>query len=157
MPLLIDGHNLIGSGTVPGISLDNEHDELELVRQLRRYRSRVRSDITVVFDGGIPGGMSRQLSRGGVNVVFAFVGQQRADDIIMARVRDSSHPNGLTVVTSDSRLAQGVRSLGAQVTSSADFADRLLAPLPSPERSQEESPLAEAEVDEWLSFFGEEV
>jgi hypothetical protein len=99
VPLLIDGHNLIGSGQLPGISLADENDELKLVRLLRRYRSRVRSDITVVFDAGVPGGRSRGLSGGGVEAVFAPRRRQRADDVIAARVWRAANPGGLTVVT----------------------------------------------------------
>jgi len=155
VPLLIDGHNLIGSGQLPGISLADENDELKLVRLLRRYRSRVRSDITVVFDGGVPGGRSRGLSGGGVEVVFAPRRRQRADDVIAARVRRAANPRGITVVTSDHNLADTVRSHGAGVVPSAEFADRLLAPLPSPQRLREEPPLSSQEVEEWLGFFGE--
>jgi predicted RNA-binding protein with PIN domain len=153
MPLLIDGHNLIGSGTLPGISLGDKDDELQLVRLLRRYRSRLRSDITVVFDGGIPGGTSRVLSGGGVKVVFAFSRKQRADDIISARTRRAANPGSLTVVTSDNHLAQEARSHGAQVISSSRFADRLLAPLPTTRRLREEPRLPEREVEDWLAFF----
>jgi len=155
VPLLIDGHNLIGSGQLPGISLADENDELKLVRLLRRYRSRVRSDITVVFDGGVPGGRSRGLSGGGVEVVFAPSRKQCADDVIAARVRRAANPRGITVVTSDHNLADTVRSHGAGVVPSAEFADRLLAPLPSPQRLREEPPLSSQEVEEWLGFFGE--
>jgi len=156
VPLLIDGHNLIGSGQLPGISLADENDELKLVRLLRRYRSRVRSDITVVFDAGVPGGRSRGLSGGGVEVVFAPRRKQRADDIIAARARRAANPRGLTVVTSDHNLADTVRSHGAGVVPSAEFAARLLAPLPSSQRLREEPPLSSQEVEEWLDFFGEE-
>ncbi len=82
MTLLIDGHNLIGSGQLRGIHLADEDDELRLVRLLRRYRSRVGSDITVIFDSGIPGGRARDLSGGGVHVIFAHATKQRADDLI---------------------------------------------------------------------------
>jgi len=156
VPLLIDGHNLIGSGQLPGISLVDENDELKLVRLLRRYRSRVRSDIPVVFDAGVPGGRSRGLSGGGVEVVFAPSRKQRADDVIAARVRRAANPRGLTVVTSDHNLAETIRSHGGRVVPSAEFAARLLAPLPSPQRLREEPPLSSQEVEEWLGFFGEE-
>jgi predicted RNA-binding protein with PIN domain len=153
MPLLIDGHNLIGSGALPGISLADEDDELQLIRLLRRYRSRVRTDITVVFDSGIPGGRSRALSGGGVAAVFAFQRRQRADDIIASRVRRSSDPGGLTVVTSDRALAQKALDHHARVVPAEEFASRLLAPLTSSQRLREEPPLPRAEVDEWLAFF----
>jgi len=154
MPLLIDGHNLIGSGELPGISLADEDDELQLVRLLRRFRSRVRSDLTVIFDGGILGGLSRGLSGGGVSVVFAANRKQRADDLIMGRLHRATQPNNLTVVTTDFALAKMARRAGARVISSAEFAARLLAPLPSSRRLREEPLLPAEEVDDWLTFFG---
>lgn len=156
MPLLIDGHNLIGSGALPGISLADEDDELLLVRLLRRYRSRVRSDLTVVFDGGIPGGPSPGLSGGGVSVVFAPSRKQSADDLIIGRLRRAAQPDSLTVVTSDFALAATARRAGAHVVSAAEFAARLLAPLPDSQRLRAEPLLPTEEVDEWLSFFGME-
>ena len=157
MPLLIDGHNLIGSGELPGISLADEDDELKLVRLLRRYRSRVRRDITVCFDVGLPGGRSRQLSGGGVEVIFASARRRSADDLIAARLRRAANPRGLTVVTSDHVLANIARDRGARVISTAEFADLLTAPLPSSSRRPREEPrLSSQEVEEWLAFFGEE-
>ena len=156
MPLLIDGHNLIGSGQLRGISLADEDDELRLVRLLRRYRCRVRSDITVVFDSGIPGGLSRDLSGGGVHVVFAHATKQKADDLIAARLSRAGRPRDMTVVTSDSQLGALARSRGAQVLGVDQFAALLQAPLPSARRLRPERLLSPREVDDWLAFFGED-
>lgn len=153
MPLLIDGHNLIGSGHLPGISLQDEDDELQLVRLLRRYRSRVRGKLTVVFDSGIPGGFSKGLSGGGVEVVFAASQRHRADDVIAARLRHAKNPAGLTLVTADHVLVRLARLRGAKVVTPPDFAARLLSPLPDSHRMREEPPLSPSEVEEWLSFF----
>jgi len=155
MPLLIDGHNLIGSGKLPGISLADEDDELKLVRLLRRYHSRVRKKITVFFDAGLPGGRSRELSSSGVEVIFARDRGQRADDLIASRLQRAANPRGLTVVTSDRTLADIARARGARVISSAEFAAWLTTPLPSSQRPREEPPLSPQEVEEWLAFFGQ--
>jgi predicted RNA-binding protein with PIN domain len=156
MSLLIDGHNLIGSGQLRGIALADEDDELRLVRLLRRYRSRVASDITVIFDSGIPGGLARELSGGGVHVVFAHATKQRADDLIAARLRRSQRPRDMTVVTSDSQLAVLAQARGAHVLNADQFALRLQAPLHSASRRQRpERLLSDHEVDDWLRFFGE--
>nr|MBC8448436.1 NYN domain-containing protein [Chloroflexota bacterium] len=152
MPLLIDGHNLIGSGELPGISLADEDDELRLVRLMRRYRSRVRQNITVFFDAGLPGGLSRELSGGGVKVIFASDQRRSADDLIAARLRQAANPRELTVVTSDHTLAEMARARGAQVISAVEFAARLTAPLPSSVRLREEPRLSPQEVEEWLAF-----
>lgn len=62
VPLLIDGHNLIGSGALADISLDDEDDEAKLVARLRVWRSKAKDQMTVVFDHGITGGKSIALS-----------------------------------------------------------------------------------------------
>ena len=86
MPLLIDGHNVIGSGVLENISLQDENDEERFVQRLRVWRSNYRGDVTVVFDRGIVGGASRELSGGGVEVIFAR-DPQEADDLIKRRIQ----------------------------------------------------------------------
>ena len=52
MPLLVDGHNLIGQ--VPGLSLADADDEAQLVQLLRRYSTAKRGrQVVVVFDRGV--------------------------------------------------------------------------------------------------------
>ena len=86
MPLLIDGHNVIGSGVLENISLQDENDEERFVQRLRVWRSNYRGDVTVVFDRGIVGGASRELSGGGVEVIFA------RDPAGSRRLDQTSHP-----------------------------------------------------------------
>ena len=43
MPILIDGHNLIGQ--MPGLSLEDPHDEEMLVTLLRSYRARTGKEV----------------------------------------------------------------------------------------------------------------
>ena len=96
MPLLIDGHNLIGSGALADISLDDEDDEAKLVARLRVWRSKAKDQMTVVFDHGITGGKSLTLSGAGVNVIFAR-NPQDADQLIRKRRRNNSS-RGLMLV-----------------------------------------------------------
>lgn len=152
MPLLIDGHNLIGQ--MRDISLADPDDEEQLLQRLAAYRRRRRRQITVVFDageyGGLPGGREPHLA--GIRVLYARRGQ-RADDVICRLVRQSRDRRGCLVVTSDRAVAAEVRALGGDVISSQDFARELAAtpgqaPLPDKER-----PLSEGEVEEWLKMF----
>ena len=69
MPILIDGHNLIGR--LPGISLADADDEQALVRLLLSYRARTGKAITVVFDPGVSSTLSQTRKVGGVEVVSA--------------------------------------------------------------------------------------
>ncbi len=153
MTILVDGHNLIGTGALPGISLDDEDDEVQLVSLLKAYKARVRQKIIVVFDRGLPGGLSRSLSGGGLSVRFASAGCS-ADDVIVALVHKSSTPGSVTVVTSDRELASRVRRLGGKVVSSLEFAAEIRKPPPRPEVSERERlHLSREEVEAWLALF----
>ncbi len=151
MPLLIDGHNLIGRGRLPGLRLDDPDDEAKLVARLRAYCARTRKRITVVFDRGLPGGRSG-LSGGGVEVVFAS-GGRAADGILRERVRRARDPRGLTVVTSDREVIAAVQAGGARVMRSEEFAAQLSAPQTAP--VERDVHLSAEEVEEWLRVFGE--
>ncbi len=98
MPVLVDGHNLIGR--LPDVSLEDPDDEARLVARLQAYAGRTGKRVTVVFDRGMPGGRSGDLSRRRVEVVFAPTGRN-ADRVLRERIRRSRDPRGLTVVTSD--------------------------------------------------------
>lgn len=150
MPVLIDGHNLIGQ--LPDISLADPDDEARLVSRLQGYAGRFGKRVTVVFDRGLPGGRSESLSSGRVNVVFAPTGRN-ADRVLIERIRRSPDPHGLTVVTSDREVIAAAQRRGAQVVHSEEFA-RELEPSPaSPGSAKEDVRLSPDEVEAWLELF----
>lgn len=153
MPFLIDGHNLIGRGRLPGLRLDDPNDEAELVIRLRTYCARTGKRITVVFDHGLPGGRSWELSGGGVETVFAPAGRA-ADSILCERIRRARDPQGLTVVTSDRQVIAAARARGVRVMRSEEFAAQLSAPRAA-EVEQRDVHLSTEEVEEWLKVFGD--
>lgn len=74
-------------------------------------------DVTVVFDGP-----KFELRAEGVQVEFASrAGPHAADDEIVRRLLEDPQPGGVTVATSDKRLAERVRELGADVVPSTSF------------------------------------
>jgi predicted RNA-binding protein with PIN domain len=148
MPLLIDGHNLIGK--LDDLHLDDPDDEAKLVSRLRAYCARKRKRATVVFDHGLPGGRS-PLSGGGVEVVFASTGRT-ADGILRERVRRARDPRGLIVVTSDHEIVAAVQAWGARVIRAEEFAARLSAPQAA---FADDVHLSAKEVKEWLKVFGD--
>ena len=152
MPLLIDGHNLIGAGVFEDISLADEDDEAKLVARLRVWKSRYRGAITVIFDRGIPGGRDRNLSGGGVEVVFAADPAQ-ADDLIRRRLR--GRRKGLTLVSNDAALLQVAEAHGVETLRGDEFVARFTLRAPeSPEAGAEDDvQLSEDEVHEWLALF----
>jgi hypothetical protein len=149
MPILIDGHNLIGQ--LPTISLDDPDDEEKLARLLSTYRARTGKAITVVFDPGGAFDLPKSRQLGGVKIVFAPHGSN-ADRVITRRVQKLRNPSEWLVVTSDRELANAVSRLGARVQSAAAFSLNLTG---STEAAPEwkESPPSPDEVDTWLALF----
>jgi hypothetical protein len=128
MPLLIDGHNLIGK--MPNISLKDPDDEKKLINILHKYADLVRKKITVIFDPNpydvTPVIVRQQLHYGSyLTAIFAEPGVS-ADKLIRNRVSDTKDRQGLMVVTSDNAVASFVRQTGIRVQSSSDFAKALL-------------------------------
>jgi predicted RNA-binding protein with PIN domain len=151
VPILIDGHNLIGR--LSQLSLQDPDDEEKLVRLLRSYRARTGKAITVVFDPGGTFALSQKRRRGGIETVFAHHGSS-ADAVIAKRVRRSRNPRDWLVVTSDRDLAETVARQGARVRSAEDFAQELGA-LRDSTPDWKDVPLSAEEVEKWLSLFEE--
>ena len=158
---LIDGHNLIGTGLIPGIHLEQEDDEAQLVAWLRARKSYIPGKVVVVFDGGIPGGTSLQLSGGGVTAVFAAQKRTDADTVIRNRARSSKTPKSVIVVTNDAGLRQKLTSTDVALMTARAFVSLIeenqdkqaLARA----KSQKEKPhLSGRELDEWMDLFGGE-
>ncbi len=156
MPLLIDGHNVIGAGVFEDIRLQDEDDERRLVDRLRVWKSRYPGTITVVFDHGITEGASADLSGGGVRVIFARTPQE-ADDLIRQRLQRPTR--GLVLVTGDAALRREAAAHRVPVWRPHELVERLGRPRPvrrSPAREPgtEEQPMLSAqEVAEWERLF----
>jgi predicted RNA-binding protein with PIN domain len=151
VPILIDGHNLIGR--MSALSLEDPDDEEKLIRILKSYRARTGKAITVVFDPGTPFSLAGSHREGGLEVVFAPHGST-ADAVIVRRMERSRNPHGWLVVTSDVELAGRVARRGARVQSSDEFASEL-AGLGYTEPDQADVHLTPEEVEAWLSLFEE--
>jgi hypothetical protein len=162
MPILIDGHNLIGH--LPGLSLADEDDEAQLVMLLRRYAALKRARrVVVVFDRGSYG-HPQNLNGYGVECHFAR-SPQDADRELIRRIRAIKRAHSWQVVTSDRAVAGEARAHRIVVVSSAEFARRLLSRPRRPDRdkqdadpieSHKERSLSPQEIEEWLRLFGAE-
>lgn len=158
MPLLIDGHNLIGSGALADISLNDEDDEARLVARLRVWRSKAKDQMTVVFDHGITGGKSIALSGAGVNVIFAR-NPQDADELIRKRLRVAS--KGLILVSNDAELRRDAEAARIEVWRSDEFVQRMQksshkkagAGHKQEAGAELHVNLSEQEVDRWMRMF----
>ncbi len=150
MPYLIDGHNVIGQ--TPGLSLADPDDEAKLTALVQRFCAREGRKATVIFDGGLPGGVSK-LSTLVVTVIFASDRHTTADDLILNRIRGEKNPGGLIVVTSDQKIANAARQRRMNVVTAPEFG-KLLTKAPAVSRAGEkERGLSRGEVAEWEELF----
>src|SRR5579863_530033 len=154
MQLLVDGHNLIGQ--MRDIHLDDPHDEARLATRLKQYCMRYRHHCTVIFDNGLPGGLSR-LSNSYVTVIFAPHGVT-ADRLLIRRIRSLIGTTGIAVVSSDRAIVREAERRGVQIIRSHDFAASLVTPTRSAhdeDAGADTNPvITAAEVAYWLEQFG---
>jgi predicted RNA-binding protein with PIN domain len=120
---LVDGMNLIGSRPDRWWN-DRDGAVHRLVGELDRFAAATGEDVTVVFDRRPPD--LEPGRHGAVEVAFASRrGRDAADHEIVAMVAGDPDPGGTRVVTSDRRLAERVRGLGATVEGSGRFRRRI--------------------------------
>jgi predicted RNA-binding protein with PIN domain len=162
MPLLIDGHNLIGK--LPDIHLDDPKDEDKLIARLKAYVARTGKRVTVVFD---PPKQSEwfawsddRFEQRNLTIIFATMGR-KADDVIRERIAAERDKAGLIVVTSDAAVANFARQCGVpapNVRKSEEFAREMQeAANASAPKPAEKPVISQAEVNEWLKVFKEPV
>jgi predicted RNA-binding protein with PIN domain len=120
---LIDGMNLIGSRPDRWWN-DPDRAVRRLIGELDRYAAVTGEPVTVVFDRqppGVPPG-----AHGAIAVAFAsWRGRDAADHEIVRMLAEDEDPETVRVVTSDRRLAERARELGAAVMSSTPFRRRM--------------------------------
>jgi predicted RNA-binding protein with PIN domain len=159
MPILIDGHNVIGQ--IPEITLAAHDDEWQLVQLLRGYAARRRiKRIVVIFDGGVYG-HPQNLNGYGVECHFAK-SPVDADRELIRRIRAIRRRGEWHVVSSDRAVIGEARAHGISVFSSQKFAQKLFSRRTaheSPQQPRQEEPHkhhipSRQEVDDWLRFFG---
>lgn len=119
MRLLVDGLNVIGSRPDRWWR-DRRGAMRRLIAALERYRHKTGAEIIVALDSA-----PFDVGGGAVEVRFAPGGRNAGDDEIVRIVERDPAPGTLTVVTSDKQLAARVEALGASVTGSREFRDRL--------------------------------
>ncbi len=123
--ILIDGYNLIKSGSISGL---DEIPDLQLQREsllerLASYNRLKRHPISVIFDGTrAPGVLHRKERKKGIDIRFSRL-NQTADTLIKTLV--SRERERALVVTSDLDIARFAESMGAAVISSAEFGKRI--------------------------------
>lgn len=157
MRYLIDGHNLIAQ--LPDIDLADPDDEVQLVYRLRSFATRSHHTVVVVFDGGLPGGVSKKLSTSRVTVIFAADKRSTADKILINRLRSGQKAQTLTLVSSDREVIAAAQQQGIPVLRAGAFASRLNSPSendPKQPEKDENPHVSPEEVETWLKLFSGE-
>ena len=120
---LVDGMNLIGSRPDRWWN-DPDRAVRRLIGELDRFASASGDDVTVVFDRRPPDVEPGR--HGAAQVGFASRrGRNAADDEIVRLVAGDPAPGTWRVVTSDRRLAERARDLGAGVEPTSRFRRRV--------------------------------
>ena len=154
MPYIIDGHNLIPK--IPGLSLQDIDDEMQLIIMLQEYCRLQNKQIEVFFNNATPGGIrTRNFGR----VTASFVRQEiTADMAIEGKLkRLEKAAKNYVVVSSDHAVINAARVSQARVMSSQNFANMLASTLNNTEKESEkksETTLTEEDINEWLNIFG---
>jgi len=153
MPYIIDGHNLIPR--IPGLSLAETDDELQLVELLQEFCRLRRKQVDVYFDNA-PAGQPRARTYGQVTARFTRAGQT-ADNAIRAHLtRLKASARNWIVVSSDLEVQQAGRAARAQVISSEAFSRQLLQALGTDQAESSQAAdraLSNGEVEDWLDLF----
>ena len=115
---IIDGNNLIGkiSSLMSLQKKDKQASREKLVYILDRYFLQKKANVTLHLDGH-PGS---RINSSKMKIVYSE--NQTADEKIKKQISQSKSPRNISVVTSDSNLAQFAKVCSCKVTSSDEFA-----------------------------------
>lgn len=153
MPYIIDGHNLIPK--IPGMSLQDIDDEIQLVNLLQEFCRIRRKQVEVYFDNAPPGSPG---ARNYGRVVARFVRQGRTADqaIQMKLKRLGGEARNWTVVSSDGEVQANARTARAKILTAEVFAQQLFEALGDTADSylEPERDLSPEEVEDWMQIFG---
>ena len=155
MPVIIDGHNLLRA--IQKVDEDSESiSDVRLCYTVGRFLKLTGEKGEIIFDGTGPPDKSRFDNISNLEVFFAGLGSD-ADTVIEDKIRASTAPKRLTVVSSDRRLRDAARARKAASVKSQVFWDNVQKQLRR-KRTIKEPPakrrgLTESETRQWLKFF----
>ena len=154
--LIIDGHNLLHSI----VKLEEDSgaiSDVGLCRILGRYFKLTGENGVIIFDGTGPPDKSGFDNISNLEVFFAGQGSD-ADTVIEDKIKASTAPKRLTVVSSDRRLQKAARARKATVVKSQVFWSNLCKQLSRKrtikEPASKRQGISEGETEQWLEFFG---
>ena len=146
MPYWFDGNNLIGQSAAAAAA--DPRPRREFLAALAAYRRAGGGRLLAFFDGDDPWWSS--LPPG---VAVRYAAPESADEAIVRRLRETTRPAEITVVTNDLELGARCRRAGASILDWAAFAAKMRFHPPRPGRTRERSEEA-VDVEEWMRWFG---
>lgn len=156
MPLIIDGYNLLHSMHKTNEDSDAISD-IQLCRIVDIFLAQTGQKGEIIFDGAGPPDKSRFDNMKKLEVFFAGPGRD-ADTVIENKIKASTAPKRLTVVSSDRRVLQAARARRTATIKSNVFWDNLQKQLSRKKTAREPAEkyrgLSESETKQWLEFFG---
>ena len=155
MPVIIDGHNLLRA--IQKVDEDSESiSDVQLCYTVGRFLKLTGEKGEIVFDGTGPPDKSRFDNISNLEVFFAGLATD-ADTVIEDKIRASTAPKRLTVVSSDRRLRDAARARKAASVKSQVFWDNVQKQLRRKRTIKEPEAkrrgLTESETRQWLKFF----
>ncbi len=154
---IIDGDNLLWA--LRETFEDREiGTEIEMCRVLRRYFASTGEPGQVVFDGAGPADRSEFDTIANPEIIFAGFSRD-ADSVIEERLKASTSPRRVTVVSSDRRLRKAAAMRKAAGIKSEEFWELVRKELArkKPRKKEPEEKregLTDGETDKWMEAFG---
>lgn len=153
---IIDGHNLLHA--IRKAEEDSELiSDVQLSRVVGGYLKLIGQTGEIVFDGTGPRDKSGFDNISNLEVFFAGLDTD-TDTIIEEKVRASTAPRTVTIVSSDRRLRKAAQARRAAIVKSEVFWNNLQKRLSRKKSSREPAAkrhgLTESETRQWLKFFG---
>jgi predicted RNA-binding protein with PIN domain len=154
MPIVIDGHNLLHA--VKAMTEGQILSESQLCKLISGYLRQTKQRGEIVFDGRGP------LDKSGLawttNLEVSFSGSATdADTVIESRIKASTAPKRLTVVSNDNRLIKAAKARKAVAVSADEFWKQVFKNLTrkrrEPEPAAKRTGITEGETEFWLKFF----
>ncbi len=156
MPVIIDGYNLLHSIQKTDEDFESISD-VQLCWIVSRYLKMTRGNGEIIFDGTGPRDKSGFDNIENLEVLFVGLATD-ADTVIEDKIRASTAPKRLTIVSSDRRLKDAARARKATAIKSQTFWDNLRKRLSRKRAIKEPEAkrrgLSDSETEQWLKLFG---
>lgn len=154
--IIIDGHNLLHCIQKTAEGYESISD-VQLCHIIGRYLKLTGEKGKIIFDGIGPPDKSRLCGIRNLDVFFAGLATD-ADTVIEDKIRASTAPRRLVIVSSDQRLQKAARTGKATPVKCEVFWAKLQKKLRHKRKIKEPAAkrhgLSDAETEQWLEFFG---